>query len=167
MDLRRSKTASDGNYSVYQLLTHIEDIDTNAIMDDYMNLRNQVANVNGNPLFLRPSTKRYGYDSMAIGKNQFSTMSVRMAKTLGKPNPETYTSHTFRRSCATALVEGGATAEELKIIGNWKSIQVPTAYVNESSVSKVNILRTNMHSSPKKNQRQQIEGLSFLLYGNN
>ena len=73
------------------------------------------------------------------------------------PNPETYISHTFRRSGATALVEGGATAEELKIIGNWKSIQVPTAYVSENKVCKSRIIRENMNISPKKNRRQQIE----------
>ena len=156
VEIRRSKTAPDGNYTSHQLIDHIEEINTNAILDEYLSLRSQVI-VKEDPLFIRPSTKRYGYDSMVIGKNQFSKMAIDIARTHGKPNPETYTSHTFRRSGATALVEGGATAEELKIIGNWKSIQVPTAYVSENKVCKSRIIRENMNVSPKKNRRQQIE----------
>lgn len=73
VEIRRSKTAPDGNYTSHQLIDHIEEINTNAILDEYLSLRSQVI-VKEDPLFIRPSTKRYGYDSMVIGKNQFSRM---------------------------------------------------------------------------------------------
>ena len=74
VEMRRSKTAPDGNYTSHQLIDHIEEINTNAILDEYLSLRSQVINGKGDPLFIRLSTKRYGYDNMVIGKNQFSRM---------------------------------------------------------------------------------------------
>ena len=73
VEMRRSKTAPDGNYTSHQLIDHIEEINTNAILDEYLSLRSQVI-VKEDPLFIRLSTKRYGYDNMVIGKNQFSRM---------------------------------------------------------------------------------------------
>ena len=43
------------------------------------------------------------------GKNMWTTVAKEIAKFLGYENYEAYTSHSFRRSAASAMAENGAT----------------------------------------------------------
>ena len=51
---------------------------------------------------------------------------------LGKPNPEWYTGHCFRRTGATILAEAGLTMNLIKNAGDWKSASVAEGYIDSS-----------------------------------
>ena len=95
MRLRRADLNDDGVFKYYPLMDYIEDIDTNQIINEYVDLRLKCFSPEV-ALFMRPSSKRYGYENRAIGKSQFSKMTCHVAELLGKPNPAAYTLHTIR-----------------------------------------------------------------------
>lgn len=47
-------------------------------------------------------------------------------------DPKGYSSHSFRRSAATVLVDNGCTIENLKRHGRWTSDSVAEGYVDNS-----------------------------------
>ena len=55
---------------------------------------------------------------------------------------ESYTSHGFRRSAATWLVDAGVSLPNLKRFGRWKSDSVASGYVNESASNKLALSQT-------------------------
>lgn len=71
-----------------------------------------------------------------IGHNTISKVPQTIAKFLKLNNPETYTGHTFRRSSATILAEGGGDLLTLKRHGGWKSGTVAESYIEESIADK-------------------------------
>jgi site-specific recombinase XerD len=68
-----------------------------------------------------------------IGENSLGRFPSKIAKFLGLENPDEYTSHSFRRSSATMLVENGATLPQLKQHGGWKSDSAANVYIVNSS----------------------------------
>jgi integrase len=62
-----------------------------------------------------------------MGKSNVALLAKKIAKFLDK-NPTNYSSHSFRRSGATAMVEGGCTTEQLTIAGGWASESVARSY---------------------------------------
>ena len=52
------------------------------------------------------------------------------------PNPDTYTSHAFRRTGATWIADNTGQIFQLKIAGGWKSTAVAERYVEESKFQK-------------------------------
>ena len=77
-----------------------------------------------------------------------------MAADLGKSNPQKYTTHTYRRTGASILAALGATNEELRQMGDWKSPQVAARYVEEAGTNKEAILRKTLQLSPVKDRKQ-------------
>jgi len=71
-----------------------------------------------------------------IGVNTLSNLGKRVAEFLGLPTPEIYTGHCWRRTSATAFVDTGASLEELKRLGNWKSSAVAERYIADSNLGK-------------------------------
>lgn len=67
-----------------------------------------------------------------IGINKIGSMPKRIAAYLAKPNPSSYTGHSFRRTSATLLVDAGADITELKRHGGWKSNAVAEGYLGDS-----------------------------------
>lgn len=67
-----------------------------------------------------------------IGKNMIANVPKEMAKFLKLPNPESYTGHGYRRTGTTIAANNGASLEELKRIGDWKSTAVCERYIQES-----------------------------------
>ncbi|XP_063910019.1 uncharacterized protein LOC135143278 [Zophobas morio] len=67
-----------------------------------------------------------------IGINKFGGMPKEVAAYLGLPNPELFTGHSFRRSSATLLVDGGGDITDLKRHGGWKSSSVAEGYIDNS-----------------------------------
>ena len=55
-----------------------------------------------------------------------------IATWLSLPDPQFYTGHSFRRTSATLLVDGGGDLTDLKRHGGWKSATVAKGYINES-----------------------------------
>lgn len=54
-----------------------------------------------------------------------------IAEFLSLPEPELYTGHSFRRTSATLLVDGGADLTTLKRHGGWKSNVVAEGYIED------------------------------------
>lgn len=77
--------------------------------------------------------------NQVTGKNKFGKMPEQIAKYLGIPNPEEYTGHSFRRTSATLLVDGGADITTLKRHGGWRSNEVAEGYIEESLNNKIQI----------------------------
>lgn len=67
-----------------------------------------------------------------VGKNAITIGAKETARELGLENWEEFTSHSYRRSSATALVESGANTLALQRHGRWKSEQVAHRYLSES-----------------------------------
>lgn len=135
MRLRRADLNDDGVFKYYPLMDYIEDIDTNQIINEYVDLRLKCFSPEV-ALFMRPSSKRYGYENRAIGKSQFSKITCHVAELLGKPNPAAYTLHTIRHSVARILADGCISAKELGILGGWKRIKTPLEYIRTSVEAK-------------------------------
>lgn len=67
-----------------------------------------------------------------MGKNKIGKFPQEIASFLGIPNAAKYTGHCFRRSSTTILADNGATIEELKRHGSWRSNKAAEGYVAES-----------------------------------
>ena len=65
-----------------------------------------------------------------MGKNQISVLAKKIALFL-KKDPTLYASHSFRRSGVTAMVERGATTDQLMVSGAWASQRVAHGYVQD------------------------------------
>lgn len=72
-----------------------------------------------------------------IGINKFTTMGRQIATFLKLPNPEKYSSHSFRRSSATLLVDAGGNITMLKRHGGWRSTAVAEGYIDASMKNKM------------------------------
>jgi hypothetical protein len=74
-----------------------------------------------------------------IGINSIGSVTVEIAKFLGLDHPETYTSHTHRRTPATLLANSGASTLTLQRMGGWSSPTVAQEYVDQSMVAKLDV----------------------------
>ena len=72
-----------------------------------------------------------------LGHNKLSKIAQSVAVHLNKPDPSTYTGHSFRVSCATALADAGISTLNLKRHGGWKSESVVEEYVRDSKKLKI------------------------------
>jgi len=72
------------------------------------------------------------YISTPLGKNTLAKVACKIATYLKLENPETFTGHTWRRSAATAFAESGASNQQMKRLGGWKSDSVVDGYVANS-----------------------------------
>ena len=90
-----------------------------------------------------------------MGQNETKKLGVCIARRLGIPNPETYSSHCMRRTAATLLANSGISLIGLKNWGRWKSDSVAQGYVEQGIQSKTNTaadkLQVLSKVSPKKN----------------
>ena len=73
---------------------------------------------------------------MNIGINTVAAFPSNIAKWLGKPNENEYTSHMFRRMAATFLAGSGASMPQIKAAGGWTSNTAPERYIAESCAIK-------------------------------
>lgn len=67
-----------------------------------------------------------------MGKNSVGTTPSTIANYLNLENPERYTGHSFRRTCATLLSNSGASVAFLKSHLGWRSDAVAIGYVEHS-----------------------------------
>ena len=76
-----------------------------------------------------------------IGENMIAKIGEDIAKWLGYSPEEArkFTSHTFRRSAATMLVENGVSRNILKLAGGWRSDRACEGYINDSTKMKRSI----------------------------
>ncbi|XP_015118410.1 uncharacterized protein LOC107042053 isoform X2 [Diachasma alloeum] len=74
-----------------------------------------------------------------IGINKMGNVPNIVAKFLGLPNPQRFTSHSIRHTAASLFVEDGGTMEDLKRLGGWKSETAANGYITHSKSSKEKI----------------------------
>lgn len=87
-----------------------------------------------------------------VGMNIIGKVPEKIATYLKLPNPSLYTSHSFRRSSATLLVDAGADITTLKRHGGWKSTTVAESYIEDSIQNKVNIAHKILGNTDKSIQ---------------
>ena len=102
----------------------------------YLNdVRTQFGELDGQLIKGTPVTKGQSkYVNQNMGKNTIMEIGKDIARKLDLPNPDTYTSHTFRRSSATFAVESGATTAEMLPFYGWSSESTAQRYVETSAV---------------------------------
>jgi hypothetical protein len=67
------------------------------------------------------------------GLNKLAKITVEIAKDLELPNPDTYTSHSLRRTSATWLIEAGVPRDLVKKHGLWQSDTAVEGYFDSSN----------------------------------
>ena len=67
-----------------------------------------------------------------LGHNTTAKTGIRIATALGLANPELYTGHTIRRTCATICAERGLQLAAIKQITGHKSDMVAQRYIDHS-----------------------------------
>lgn len=77
-----------------------------------------------------------------LGIKFFENVCKEIAVYLNLEENTRYTSHSLRRTGATFLAENGASIEEIKNYGRWKSTTVMEGYINKSEKMKTNIADT-------------------------
>lgn len=105
-------------------------------------------------LNMNPRSSKITDKSSNMGQNETKKLGVCIARRLGIPNPETYSSHCMRRTAATLLANSGISLIGLKNWGRWKSDSVAQGYVEQGIQSKTNTaadkLQVLSKVSPKK-----------------
>jgi integrase len=70
---------------------------------------------------------------MSAKVNSLAFAGKDIASWLKLPDSDTYTGHCWRRTSATALVDAGASTEELKTHGRWQFVSTAEEYVANSN----------------------------------
>ena len=109
------------------------------VEDDYAEIirkyvRLRPANVENNRFFL--NYQKGKCTVQPIGRNKFLAVPKLVADFLALPDSETYTGHSFRRTSATLLADGGADIITLQQHGGWRSTNVVQGYVQNSITKK-------------------------------
>lgn len=103
-----------------------------------------------------------------VGKNTVAGAARIVAEALKLEPVLGYTSHSFRRSSATALVEGGGDLTTLKRHGRWQSAAVAERYIQESDGHQVLVAKricdggeiSNMEAQPGGSKPRQVTNSS-------
>jgi hypothetical protein len=74
--------------------------------------------------------------NLRLGINWVYGAPKAIAKSLGLTNPETYTGHAFRRTCASWHANAGASDQEMRVHFGWKSTSMASRYTSNSEVLK-------------------------------
>ncbi|KAJ8668744.1 hypothetical protein QAD02_000003 [Eretmocerus hayati] len=96
-----------------------------------------------NLLWLQINNKRFfltfrhgSFINEAAVERTIASVPRRVAEFLGLPEPERYTSHSIRRSSATAYAETGCNEIELMRHGRWRNIKCASGYVEDTKYTK-------------------------------
>ena len=84
-----------------------------------------------------------------VGKHTLADIPHKIAKLLKLDNVNEYTGHTFRRTSATLLADGGADILALKRHGGWKSSTVAEGYVGDSLNNKIDTANRISYGVPQ------------------
>lgn len=92
------------------------------------------------------------YTKQPMGENLLRKFTVKMAQFLNLPQPEKYTGHAIRRSCASIMAEAGASSSQLKKHFNWKSESTSLKYIESTDSGKRTIADMLTPDQPEKKQ---------------
>lgn len=74
--------------------------------------------------------------NQVMGKHSIAKIPKNVATFLGLDQPSAYTGHSYRRTGTTIAADAGASLEDLKRLGPWKSSKVCEGYIQQSSTYK-------------------------------
>lgn len=98
------------------------------IVREYVKLRPK--NSSTNRFFLQYRNGKL--TNQPMGKHSIAKIPKEMATFLQLPDPHTYTGHSYRRTSTTIAADAGASIEDLKRLGQWKSTDVVEKYIENS-----------------------------------
>ena len=114
-----------------------------------------------------------------MGVNEIKKVPRFVAEWLKLENPELYTGHSLRRTCATHLADAGAPVPMMKHKFNWNSEKMTNEYISSSKKNQSTVagLLDNQVSSPAEmgadgrlvqhqSQNHQIHSAGELEVGN-
>jgi hypothetical protein len=79
------------------------------------------------------------YRNVPMGKNLIERVGREFAEELFLPNPSTYTSHCWRRSCGTNASDSGINVTSLMLFMGWKTPKTAIGYVAKSRMASYNM----------------------------
>ena len=94
------------------------------------------------------------YIKSPVGKNKLMKIASIVAQYLKLDNYQEYTSHSFRTSFVTSLVNKNISRENIKRIGGWKSDTILEGYFHDSEKFHNNIAFTLSNSINSSNNPQ-------------
>lgn len=94
--------------------------------------------------------------SQPIGRHTIGQVPSIIATCLNLENPKGYTGHSFRRSSATLLSESGATMQQIKQLGRWRSDLIAAGYI-ENSINNREVIYNGIINESKKNKNSSLE----------
>ena len=77
------------------------------------------------------------YVNQPMGKHVLAKVPMKMALYLQLSDPKDYTGHSFRRTAANVLAEGGASSSVMKKHFNWQSENTSMKYIENTQKSKI------------------------------
>ena len=100
----------------------------------------ELSGIKSGPLF-RPISRHGPMGDGLLGDKSINRIVKKAACALGL-DPSGYSGHSLRRGLATAASHAGASREDIKRQGNWKSEKVLDGYIQEGNVFTSNVINT-------------------------
>ena len=114
------------------LIPNLRDVNIVEIFRDYIDWTASVR-VPGLPSrFFQQLHANGNFMNANVGKNYMGTVARGIAEELNYANFGKFSGHSFRATAATTMFENGATKEQIKIAGNWKSDRVMEGYIRDT-----------------------------------
>lgn len=140
----RKKTDPSGKGQIGYIPLMLDNVSVADIFREYLSLLSDDGLGINSPLFHKASKAYYGFETSPIGKNNFDTISKMIAIDLNKENSNQYITHCYRRTGASILASMGASNEEIRVMGDWKSSDVATHYIRDSGMEREKIVKKTL-----------------------
>jgi integrase len=173
VSITRTKTdrAQLGTTFVIPYLPHttnaagIDSVDPIELYKEYMF---KIEHIPAERFFLTHNRKTDMYKNSPISKNTMASFPRLVAEWLKKDNPKVYTGHSLRATSATILADSGASLENLKRHGGWKSTSVAEGYIRESMQQKtdVAVALSNPNSPSTTNANSDTSASAGIVFVN-
>lgn len=98
------------------------------------------------------------YTNQNMGINQIQKFSLKIANFLKLPDAHSFTSHSFKRSSATAVAEAGASTSMMKSHFNWQNESTAIKYIENTKKQK---LAVSAMIKPTENIPSGLADLNF------
>lgn len=105
-----------------------KDLNALPLIRNYINLREKATKMS--PFFLQVRNGKITHQR--VGEKTISKVCEQVATFLRLPDPKLYTSHTMRRSSASAMAEAGVPFLGIKNYVGWKSDRAAHGYIDQS-----------------------------------
>ena len=113
------------------LIPNLKDVNVVSIFRDYID-RTSTTRISEPSRFFRQLHFNGSFMNSNVGKNYMGQVARAIAEELKYPNSDQFSGHSFRCTAATVMFENGATKEQIKIAGNWRSDRVMEGYIRNT-----------------------------------